>query len=52
MRMRRYCWPIRQALGTLLALSGVLIIFLCLPMRILCLALGVTLAAAGLWLLR
>ena len=49
--MRRHCLGGRRFLGVLLSLSGVLVIFLCLPMRVLCLALGVMLAAAGLWLL-
>ena len=48
---RRLCCPGRRFLGTVLALSGVMLIFLCLPMRILCLLLGISLAAAGLWLL-
>ena len=39
-------------MGTLLVLSGVLIIFLCLPMRVVCTVLGVMMAAAGLLLLR
>jgi len=52
MRMHRCRSGGRRLLGMLLAISGVLIIFLCLPMRVLCFALGVTLAAAGLWLLK
>ena len=42
----------RRLLGAALALAGVLLVFLCLPVELLILALGVALAAAGLLLLR
>ena len=42
----------RRFLGAVLALAGVLLVFLCLPVELLILALGVALAAAGLLLLR
>lgn len=38
--------------GMLLVLAGVLLVFLCLPMRFFVVALGVALAATGLLLLR
>ena len=46
------CGRFRQMAGALLVLSGVLIVFLCLPMEFFLFALGVALAAAGLLLLR
>ena len=46
------CGRFRQMAGDLLVLSGVLIVFLCLPMEFFLIALGVALAAAGLLLLR
>ena len=46
------CGRFRQMAGGLLVLSGVLIVFLCLPMEFFLIALGVALAAAGLLLLR
>lgn len=46
------CGRFRQMAGVLLVLSGVLIVFLCLPMECFLIALGVALAAAGLLLLR
>jgi len=42
----------RRLLGAALALSGVLLVFLCLPLELLLIALGVALTAAGLLLLR
>ena len=48
----RVCGRVRQMAGVLLVLSGVLIVFLCLPMELFLIALGVALAAAGLLLLR
>ncbi|MFR2150141.1 MAG: hypothetical protein ACLS7Z_06185 [Christensenellales bacterium] len=45
------CGRFRQMAGVLV-LSGVLIVFLCLPMEFFLIALGVALAAAGLLLLR
>ena len=46
------CGRFRQMAGVLLVLSGVLIVFLCLPMEFFLIALGVALAAAWLLLLR
>ena len=46
------CGRFRQMAGVLLVLSGVLIVFLCLPMEFFLIAWGVALAAAGLLLLR
>ena len=46
------CGRFRQMAGVLLVLSGVLSVFLCLPMEFFLIALGVALAAAGLLLLR
>ena len=46
------CGRFRQMAGVLLVRSGVLIVFLCLPMEFFLIALGVALAAAGLLLLR
>lgn len=46
------CGRFRQMAGVLLVLSGVLIVFLCLPMEFFLITLGVALAAAGLLLLR
>ena len=48
----RVCGGIRQGVGVLLVLSGVLIVFLCLPMEFFLIAVGVALAAAVLLLLR
>ena len=42
----------RSLCGVILVLSGVLIVFVCLPMRLFLIALGVALAAVGLILLR
>ena len=42
----------RQLLGIALVLSGVLLVFLCMPLQVFVIALGVVLAAAGLFLLR
>ena len=44
--------PGRHLAGALLTAAGVLIVFLCLPMRFFLVALGILLAAAGLLLLR
>lgn len=38
--------------GIILVLAGVLLVFLCLPVEVFVIALGVALAAAGLFLLR
>ena len=42
----------RALCGVLLVLGGMLIIFLCLPTRVILIALGIALAAVGLILLR
>ena len=42
----------RWLLGAALALSGVLLVFLCLPVELLLIVLGTALTAAGLLLLR
>jgi len=42
----------RRLLGAALALSGVLLVFLCLPVELLLIVLGIALTAAGLILLR
>ena len=51
-RMRRHIDQGRRLLGAALALSGVLLVFVCMPVEVLLLALGVALTAAGLLLLR
>ena len=43
-------WAKKQ-LGVLLALVGMLLVFLCLPMEFLLIALGLALTITGLWLL-
>ena len=47
----RYEWGRRRRVGVLLSLTGVMIIFLCLPMELFLLGLGVILAASGIWML-
>ena len=47
----RYC-AARQLIGILLVLTGVLLVFLCLPMQFFLIVFGVALAAAGFLLLR
>jgi len=42
----------RRLLGAALALAGVLLVFLCLPVELLLIALGTALTAAGLLLLQ
>ena len=49
--MGRYEWGRRRRVGVLLSLTGVMIIFLCLPMELFLLGLGVILAASGIWML-
>lgn len=49
--MRR-CIHGRRLLGAALALAGVLLVFLCLPLEFLLIALGAALTAAGLLLLK
>ena len=51
MHMRRCGDQTRLILGTLLVLTGVLIVFLCLPMQFFLILLGVALAALGMVLL-
>ena len=41
----------RRILGAMLVLTGVLLVFVCMPLRVFVIALGVVLAAAGLCLL-
>ena len=41
----------KKQLGVLLALVGMLLVFLCLPMEFLLIALGLALTITGLWLL-
>ncbi len=42
----------KRLAGALLALAGILLVFLCLPMQFFLIVLGIALAAAGLLLLR
>ena len=49
--MRRCCFRGRKQLGGLLALGGVLIIFVCLPVEFILIAVGVCMTAVGLALL-
>ena len=48
----RVCGGIRQGVGVLLVLSGVLFVFLCRAIEFFLIALALALAAAGLLLLR
>ena len=50
--MRRYVHSGRRLLGAALALAGVLLVFVCLPIQALLIVLGLTLAAAGLLILQ
>ena len=50
--MRGRLCAVRALCGAILVLSGVLLIFLCLPARVILIALGAALAAVGLILLR
>lgn len=52
MRMGRRCGPGRHMAGAALIAAGVLIVFLCMPVRFFLVALGVLLAAAGLIVLQ
>lgn len=52
MRVSARCSRGKQLVGTALVLAGVLLVFLCLPVRFFVIALGVTLTAIGLLLLR
>ena len=45
-------WGGMQLAGVLLVITGVLIVFLCLPMKFFLIVFGVALAAIGLLLLR
>ena len=49
--MRRCCFRGRKQLGGLLALGGVLIIFVCLPVQFILIAVGVCMTAVGFALL-
>ncbi len=49
--MRRCTLHIRRKLGVLLALSGVLLVFVCLPVEMLVIVLGVGMTALGVVLL-
>ena len=49
--MRRYRICLRRQLRVLTALVGMLLVFLCLPMEFLLIALGLTLMILGLWML-
>ena len=41
----------RRILGAVLVLAGVLLVFVCMPLQVFVIALGIMLAAAGLYLL-
>lgn len=49
--MRRCGWHGRQCLGCVLALGGVMLVFVCLPVQLFLIALGVGMTAAGIVLL-
>ena len=49
--MRRCTLHIRRKLGVLLALSGVLLVFVCLPVEMLVIVLGVGMTCLGVVLL-
>ena len=51
MAVRRCRVCFKKQLGVLLALLGMLLVFLCLPMECLLIALGLALTITGLWLL-
>ena len=51
MVLRRCRMCVKKQLGVLLALFGMLLVFLCLPMEFLLIALGLALTITGLWLL-
>lgn len=51
MSVRRCALRIRRQLGGVLALGGVLIIFVCLPMEFFVLVLGIGMTVAGIALL-
>lgn len=44
--MKRYCLG-KRSVGLILVLAGVLLVFVCLPMEFLLIALGVAMAASG-----
>ena len=50
--MRRCGYRGRQLLGSAMALCGILLVFVCLPMQFFLIVFGVVLAAAGFLLLR
>ena len=51
MALRRCRVCFKKQMGVLLALVGMLLVFLCLPMEFLLIALGLALTITGLWLL-
>ena len=51
MALRRCRVWAKKQLGVLMALVGMLLVFLCLPMEFLLIALGLALTITGLWLL-
>lgn len=51
MALRRCRMCAKKQLGVLLALVGMLLVFLCLPMEFLLIALGLAMTITGLWLL-
>ena len=51
MALRRCRVCFKKQMGVLLALIGMLLVFLCLPMEFLLIALGLALTITGLWLL-
>jgi len=51
MPVRRYRMQARRKLGCALALGGVLLVFLCLPMEFFLIALGVGMTALGIALM-
>ena len=51
MALRRCRVCFKKQMGVLLALIGMLLVFLCLPMEFLLIALGLAMTITGLWLL-
>lgn len=49
--MRRFCMDTKRKLGAVLAFSGVLIVFVCLPVEVFILALGIGMTLVGVVLL-
>lgn len=50
-RMRRCTLHVRRQLGGILALGGVMLVFVCLPVEILVIVLGIGMTAIGIVLL-